>query len=90
MPSENTPTLVAYLKGESLESANTACLSPFLLWFDVPTPSAVSQMSIDGMNFMYSVFSFCCLLALNSIYERCHEKTNNLHMQNQRRRSASQ
>ena len=46
--SENSDVLEKYLQGESLKSSITTCLSAYLLWFDMPTPAVVSQMSVDG------------------------------------------
>ena len=40
--------LVKYFKGEPLKNIDSTCLSPYLLWFDMPTPMAVLQLSADG------------------------------------------
>ncbi|KAK3580765.1 hypothetical protein CHS0354_023054 [Potamilus streckersoni] len=46
---ENQNLLVKYLRGEILKGHDISNLSAYLMWFDIPPPSDLAQITVDGL-----------------------------------------
>ena len=40
--------LVKYLQGEMLKGHKLSHLTPYLTWFDIPTPAQISKILVEG------------------------------------------